>query len=367
MKVVIVYSFAIHPGVHKLAGTLAKNGHDVKLLVWDRDKKLPKLGKADSFTIHRFRLKAPYGKLTVLLFHPLWWLYELYFILKQKPDVVHACNFDTLPSAIIAKLVRRTKLCYSILDPYGSAYPGPVPSIVRKLITFIEKSGLSLTDTLFMVSESIYEDMKSARIKKLVYIYNSPEDYPITEPIFPRSSDFSLFYAGWMAESRGLREIVDALSGMDEVRLVMAGKEIDKSIIEHAKAKLKNFEYLGWITYQEVIRRSLEADVLFVFYDPTQAGFKYSTPNKVFEAMMCSKPIIINDGLAASKIVGKENFGFVVPYGDVNAIKQAVLKLKNDPDLRKRLGENGRRAYDTSYSWKIMESRLVEAYRGLER
>jgi len=367
MKIIVVYSFAIHPGVHKLAATLARNGHDVKLLLWDRDNKLPKVEKVDSFAVHRFRFKAPYGKLAVLLFHPLWWLYELLFILRQNPDVVHACNLDTLPPAIVAKLVKRTKLCYSILDPYGSAYTGRVPSIFRKLAGFLEKRSISFTDILFLVTEAIYEDFKDAKIKRLVYIYNSPEERTDVEVTPKASSETCIFYAGWMADSRGLKEMIDALDGIEGVRLVMAGKELDKGIVEYGKSKLAKFEYLDWIPYKEVIRKTMEADILFVFYNPHVASFKYSTPNKIFEAMMCSKPIIVNEGLAASRIVAQEGFGIFVPYGDVNAIREAVTRLKNDPELRQRLGQNGRRAYDNRYSWKIMESRLLEAYKDLEK
>jgi glycosyltransferase involved in cell wall biosynthesis len=81
--------------------------------------------------------------------------------------------------------------------------------------------------------------------------------------------------------------------------------------------------------------------------------------------MMCGKPIIVNDGAPMSKIVRAEGCGIVVPYGDVDAIKEAVLRLKNDPALRQELARNGRRAYETSYSWEIMESRLVDAYKEL--
>jgi glycosyltransferase involved in cell wall biosynthesis len=56
-----------------------------------------------------------------------------------------------------------------------------------------------------------------------------------------------------------------------------------------------------------------------------------------------------------------------VPYGDVDAIKEAVQRLKNDPELRQRLGHNGRKAYQNRYSWTIMEGRLIDAYNELEK
>ena len=82
--------------------------------------------------------------------------------------------------------------------------------------------------------------------------------------------------------------------------------------------------------------------------------------------MMCGKPIIVNEGVATADKVCEENCGLVVPYGDYEALKEAVLTLKNNPELRKELGENGRRAYETKYNWKIMEKRLLDLYASLE-
>ena len=367
MKIVLARSEATHAGSHKLARTLSKAGHEVHFLVWDRDGKFPKVERIGSYTAHRFRFKAPYETIFILLYLPIWWLYELYFILRENPDVVHACNFDTLPPAIVAKFIKKTKLCYTIYDLYASAFSGRIPPILRKLATFVEKLGIGFSDALFLVSESIYEEVKGKRIRKVVYIYNSPEDYPDVEPTPKPASETCIFYAGWMGKFRGLENMIDAVGNLDGIRLVMAGRELDKSIVEYGTAKLSNFEYLGFIPYEEVIRRSLEADILFVFYDSEYASFKHSTPNKIFEAMMCGKPILVNNGIAASKIVAQENCGLVVPYGDVNAIKEAVLRLKNDPELCQRLGQNGRKAYDNRYSWNIMESRLIDAYNELAK
>ena len=71
----------------------------------------------------------------------------------------------------------------------------------------------------------------------------------------------------------------------------------------------------------------------------------------------------MNDGTSMVKIVRDQKCGLVVPYGDVEAIKHAILTLKNDPALCKRLGENGRKAYETKYNWRIMEERLLGVYK----
>ena len=75
----------------------------------------------------------------------------------------------------------------------------------------------------------------------------------------------------------------------------------------------------------------------------------------------------MNTGIACADIIQNEHMGVLVPYGDYEALKKAVLLLMNNPALRKELGENGRRAYDTKYNWKIMEKRLLDLYASLEK
>jgi glycosyltransferase involved in cell wall biosynthesis len=62
------------------------------------------------------------------------------------------------------------------------------------------------------------------------------------------------------------------------------------------------------------------------------------------------------------RIINQADCGIVIPYGDIPALEAALLRLQNDLDLRLRLGGNARQAYDTVYSWKIMQSRLLELY-----
>ena len=367
MKVLLIRGRAIDPAVNKVARTLAENGYDVKLLVWDRQHNLD-AGGGEGYAVHTFRLKAPYDRATVLFYLPIWWMYELWFLLRNRCDVIHACDLDTLIPAILAKLVKRVRLCYTIYDFYANNLPDgrlqPVRRLIRRLVAGVERSGIRFTESLFLVDESRYEDVRGARIKKLAYTYNSPPDYydPENELRGREGAETSVFYAGGLTDMRGLKYVMSAIARLDGVVLTIAGTGPAKDSVIRATRRCPRIQYLGQIPYEVVINRSLEADILFAFYDPMIPVSRFASPNKLFEAMMCGKPIIVSDGSSMADIVRKENCGLVVPYGDAKAIEAALLSLKNHPDLRQRLGQNGRRAYEQKYSWRIMERRLVDAY-----
>jgi len=372
MKVTLVRARAIDPAVNKVAKTLSTHGYDVKLLVWDRQNTLS-TKDGDGYTTCKFGFKAPYDKLTVIFYLPIWWVYEFFFLLKDKCNVIHACDLDTLIPAIPAKFIKRVPLCYTIYDFYANNLPDGrfqlARKVVRSLVAWIEKLGIGFTRILFLVDEARYEEVRRARINKLAYIYNSPPDYfdvNQTKNLRNAAAEITVFYAGVINRSRGLHFIARAVKDLDGVRLILAGAVHDKAFLDNYVLTSKKIQYLGWLpSYEDVIKGTLKADILFRLSDPKIPKTKYESPNKLFEAMMCGKPIIVSDGSSMADIVRKENCGLIVPYGDVNAIKEAILKLKNNPELYQELGQNGRKAYEARYSWRIMQERLLDSYREL--
>jgi glycosyltransferase involved in cell wall biosynthesis len=369
LKVTLVRSRAIDPAVNKTAKALSQNGHEVELLLWDRSGK-KHTEKIDGYSIIRFGFKAPHDKPTVIFYLPIWWINEFFFLLKQDSTVIHACDLDTLIPAILVKLIKRVKLCYTIYDFYSANLPNKSPKIVRKFVAFLEISGIRFADVLILVDEDRFEQVKDAEIKKVIYIYNSPPDYFNTKnrPKLNTGSELKIFYAGIIVKSRGLEYVLEALRQIDDVKLLIVGTGEDRYLFENPPIDVRNkIQYIGQVSYEKVIQKTMESDILFAFYDPIIPNNRYASPNKLFEAMMCGKPIIVNSEIAASKIVQTEKCGLIVPYGNVDSIREAILRLKNNPDLRKELGENGRRAYEKKYSWNIMKEKLLNAYKALNQ
>ncbi len=360
MKTLLIRSKTTDSAVFKVAETLHQNGYEVHLLAWDRQNNL----NIDDypFKIHEFKLKAPYDKFSALFYLPFWWAYELYFLLKNNFDIVHACDLDTLWPAIIAKSINRNRLFYTIYDFYAHTIPNGFLQIFRNVlkafIKYLEISGIQFAENLFLVDKSRFDEVKSAKINNLIYIYNSPPDYFKHEKQKARNYT-KIFYGGSITKDRGIELILEAIKDLDDIKLVIAGTG-DETIIQKI-IKNEKSEYLGWLSYKDLITKSLEADILFRFSDPSNPRTKTASPNKLFEAMMCGKPIIMNSEMGISEIIENEKFGYIMPYGDIKSLKNIIKELKN-PSLRTKLGFNGRKAYENKYSWKIMEKRLLDAY-----
>jgi glycosyltransferase involved in cell wall biosynthesis len=368
-KILLIRSRYTDPAIRKVAQTLHEADYEVILLIWDRSGKMSTSPMKSDYTIKYFSYPAPQDKISAVFYFPIWWAYELFYLLKMNPDIIHACDLDSLYPAIISKILRKQSFVYQIYDFYANHLINGSFQLIRNTIRYfiasIEKFGIGFSDLLILVDESRYEEVKGASIKNIIYLYNTPEDcfdQKTLNAVKCSKNEIVIFYAGYISRMRGIGDIIAAVEDIENVKLILAGPIDDKTILDNTSDKI---QYIGWLTYKELIDKTKDADILFRFSDPTHPETKFASPNKLFESMMCGKPIIVTDQSSMANIVRKENYGLVVPYGDINAIKHAIFSLKNDPDMCKRLGSNGRRAYEQKYSWNIMKNRLIEAYNQL--
>lgn len=365
MKIILVRSNSISkgPSYDRAAASLSRNGHEVTYLGWDRDNEYPKTEDNGLYTIHRFQMKAPHGSFLLMLYLPFWWLYEFYFLIRNNADVIHACDFDTLIPAITVKILKRKKLCYTIYDFYADNLPASVPNSIRLGISIAEKFFAQYTDVTFLVSDAQKSQIAGAKVKNLEIIYNTPDDITNQVQVTTlKNESFLIFYAGSLSSLRGLKLLCKIVDEFDDIKLVLAGSEIAEYDLNNMVEKSNNIEFMGWMNHDEVLKWTLKSDMLFAFYDPKIPNNRYASPNKLFEAMMCAKPIVVNSETTAAKMVEDNNCGMTTPYNDENALRSLILKLKDNPHLRKMLGSNGRKAYEKKYNWKLMESRLLDSY-----
>ncbi len=92
-----------------------------------------------------------------------------------------------------------------------------------------------------------------------------------------------------------------------------------------------------------------------------------SAPHKLFHYMYLKRPVLVTNCVSMERVVNEAQCGVVVPYGDVEAMAEALSRLAQDPDLAARLGENGHCAAVDRYNWDATVRPMVRMYRDLVR
>ena len=88
-------------------------------------------------------------------------------------------------------------------------------------------------------------------------------------------------------------------------------------------------------------------------------------PNVVMESMAAGVPVIATEVGAVSEIRGQEESLLLVPAGDLQAIRVAVLRLLKNKDFAEMLGHTGRKRIANAFSSQRQRDQLRDLYREL--
>jgi glycosyltransferase involved in cell wall biosynthesis len=374
-RVVICRSnpIAPDPRVEKEARALVQAGYQVTLLGWDRTTKLPPQDQIDGIPCFRLPIQAEYASGMRNLPDLLRWQWGLLSWLirhREEYDLIHTCDFDTVLPALVCQRLYRKKVVYDIFDFYAD-HLRLTPEPVKKAIRALDLGAINRADAVILADESRREQIQGARPRLSAVIYNSPEDtspqssLPGDQAGKPQGSRLHIVYVGLLQVERGLFELIAVLRRHPEWSLSLAGFGGDEARITQEIQGMTNITWYHRVSYAKALQLSSEADALIATYDPAIPNHRFSSPNKVFEAMLLGKPIIVAKDTNMDRIINQADCGIVVTYGDETALEAALGRLQDQPGLRLRLGENARQAYDTTYSWQIMQHRLINLYEKL--
>lgn len=355
------------PRVEKIARALQRFGYSVTALGWDRSAQLPKKEVVDGFTILRMPIHADFGSGLANLPNLLRWQWRLFTWLAKHHsefDIIHACDFDTILPALWCKQRWGQIVVYDIFDFYAD-HLRRTPAWIKNWIRTVDLKSINRADAVILVDDARIAQIDGAKPKKMIVVYNSPEELDHSDlPAFTPSpaGELRLAYVGLLQVERGLFEMLNIVSRHPNWHLDLAGFGGDERTIAEKASGMPNVTFHGRVSYPAALALSQAADVLFANYDPSIPNHRYSSPNKVFEAMMLGKPIVVAYKTNMDRIISTAEAGLVVTYADEAALETALTKLADDPSLRQQFGQHARAAYEQTYSWQVMESRLRDLY-----
>lgn len=350
---------------------LKKIGYNITLLSWDQTCESKICTKSDDCIVKELKLKAPKGIKFVLLF-PIWWSFVLFHLFCIKFDVVHAIDVDSIIPAIIAGKLKKKPIIYEMIDI--CYYELTLPNWILYVVVYVDKLFMRVVDAVIFVDEMQVVGLDGVPNPNTFIIYDSPpcELLPnksyLPNESYSNNDYFTLFYVGMFYRSKRLylNNIVEAIKDVENVKLVIAGYgDLIDTIQQWVIDMPDKVEYIGRLNYSDVFVKGYTSDLMFVLRDPIILSNKFTCGSNMFNAMMLGKPILATLGTSTAEKVTNANCGIVINPSNIEEIKMAILKLKNDTKFCRNLGINAKKAYDNHYSWTFMENRLIDIYRNL--
>jgi glycosyltransferase involved in cell wall biosynthesis len=325
------------------------------------------------YAIRRCHLRADYGRGIRNIFALGGWVaYQFLWLLVHQWDVIHAFDFDTYLPGLLAAKIKRKRIVYDICDFYADMLVH-VPEFLKRLIKRSDLWLIQFADAIIIADDNRRRQIEGCHPKRLIVIYNAPPDcYTTLSEKGGRPSEagrFTLGYVGVLQKERGFDTLLATVSECPWVHLVIGGYgsvEYERELRKHTQASA-HITFLGKVSpYAKTLEVLSRSDALFALYDPIVPNHQFSSPNKVFEAMMLGKPIIVTRSTSMDRLVEEHGCGLTVDYGNKGQLKEALLRLKEARDRGDdRYQKNGRNAYLTAFHPDILKTRLLTLYRDI--
>ena len=224
-------------------------------------------------------------------------------------------------------------------------------------VGWLESFCLKHSTCVRILSDSFRPGVRALGVpdNKITIIY----DWVDTELIqpFPKDNAFSrenhlsdkfvVLYAGNIGLSQGLEHILAAaelLSDQDNMRFVFVGDGAGKEYLQTQSRhrKLSNVQFIPFQPRERLPEVLASADISLIILR-RGIGFD-SLPSKTYSIMASGRPIVvsIDEESETWKLINKADAGVWVPPENPSRLADAILTLKQDTNLSKHLGHNGR-------------------------
>lgn len=342
--------------------TLKKLGHEVLLI----SPPVP-------FSLYKYnRLKLP-----VLLMYQIPLFFNLFQkIIAVKPDIIHSSSALILPSLIVSKAFNIPHFVevHGVLSD-DSKLVG-VNVFIIKLMEVCEFLSYRISKLILTNSQGTKDSLilnKNIPSNKISIIPNG-----VNLTLFKKMSvskkslgldenNQYIVFVGNLAPWQGLDCLINSMpkviSNNIRAKLLIVGDGILKNdlIKQVNKLKLENFViFLGSVPYEDVPRYINVSDVCVAPFIKSRDNFM--SPLKLFEYLACGVPVVTSNIRGAKELIENNGCGLLFNPDNCDELAESILIILNDKKLRDEMGERGRIAVVSGYSWESVAKKIESEY-----
>jgi len=345
---------------HKQALSLAQAGFQVSMIAgWTADM--------DSGPVRKLPLSVFKGKVNRILRGSYC---ALQLALKERAVVYHFHDPELLPMGVALKCFGK-RVIYDVHEDYSQKILSRgLPMIIKKVVSKCFRLFEALCTRNFdctIVADSHVATLFPAANTTVIANY-PPLDF-VKQAALTKKHDplapFYIVYVGGISLSRGIGKILDALELVKDgpIEFHLAGAVSDVGLLAQLK-RHSQVVYHGVQPWEKVNELLAQADVGMVLFQPVPAFQYYPGENiiKLWEYLGTGLPVIISDFPKLKSLIETLGAGIAVDSTRPVAIAAAIRHLRDKPELRQRMGENGRAAVANERNWDKEAVKLAALY-----
>ena len=311
-------------------------------------------------------------KPNVLIVHDIYHLRSVLKVAKRYKLPVIADLHENMPAALVAyrsndsfikKLIKATLFNYKLWQWHES--------------NMLKKCDL----TLVMCEEAKERFVKyGLDMDKVIVVSNTEDETTFTydpssadkEIVTKYVNNFMISYVGNTGPHRGIDTTIKSLkyikNQISNLKLVIVGlKGKEREIITNWCKEEDVFdmvEIIDWVPFDKVNSYIVASDVCLVPHNDFEHTHT-TVPHKLFQYMICEKPILVSDCKPLKKIIEETNSGVVFKASNPKNMADKILYMYKNKESIKVFGINGKKAALGIYAWKHDAKRLEDAVKKL--
>ncbi len=298
--------------------------------------------------------------------------------LTRRPDVIIGTSpqFFCAVAAYCLSVIKRAPFVFEVRDiwPQSAVELGALKNpILIRLLEAIEWRLYSRAALIIPVAEStrrhlIEKGVPAERISVVPngvdarYLSLAQADPEGLREELGLKGKFIVSYIGTHGMSHALEVVLQAATELERdpaIHFLLVGEGAEKERLKRLASELR----LNKVTFVDQQPR----ERLLSFYRLSDVSlaplrrlqiFKKVLPSKLFELMGAGCPVICSVEGEAADLVNAAESGLCIEPENVRALVEAIRRLRDDPELRARMSENGRAFVRSRY----LRSDLAEKY-----
>ena len=274
----------------------------------------------------------------------------------------------------LAKIISKKHIvCFIYASPYDILVTDRKQfkpnSFKAKFIHFWYKWSMNLSDVILKESNADIEyNVKEFGVDKKkfrrLFLSADEELFPVC-PFKDPEEIFTILYFGTFISFHGVETVIESakiLSQNKDIIFKFCGDGFGKKSMENLTKKynLSNIQFLGFVDQKILVNNIKESDVCVGIFDNNDRASRVVT-KKVFQILCSQKPLITRNSEAIREIglVNEKNC-ILIPPNNPSKLAEAIILLKNNPELRKKISTSGRSLFLERLSMKKTSKELFE-------
>lgn len=296
----------------------------------------------------------------------------LMHLLRERPNVIHSHDLNTLPVGVMGKWLTRAQLIYDSHELWVDQNPFVRPHPVQmRLVRLVEGLLLKSTDAVITVSESIADELGRMYGISRPSVVRNCKFPPIAEEGSLRNrlnlsgDSFLAIYTGLITGGRGVEDFLEVMTSFPKLNFCLMGPATE-SFLQNLRFRADHLglasrlHILPAVKPEDVPSSMAGADFAFVPAKNTCRSYYLSLSNKFFEAVAAGLPLLTSNFPEFQFLVEEYQLGETYSPADLETLKATLGRMMNRDKL-KVYSENSKRAAG-DLNWPREKLKLLSLY-----